>query len=58
MTQPIIWCVMSTLRSAALFAIFFHADHIRCADQLALPPHQLRSSSDLIAEMLLVNVRF
>lgn len=52
MTQPIAWCVMSTLRSAALFAIFFRADHIRCADHLALPPYQLPTSSDFIAEMI------
>jgi len=30
MTQPITWCDGSTLRSAALFAIFFRADDIRC----------------------------
>lgn len=50
--QPIAWCVASTLRSAALFAIFFRADDRPCADHPALAPHQLPSRSELMAEML------
>lgn len=38
MMQPIARCVTSVLRSAALFAIFFRADNIRCTDHPALAP--------------------
>ena len=47
MMQPIAWCVTSTLRSAALFAIFFRADDIRCTDHPALAPVSFQAALTL-----------